>query len=284
MLIRVLPGVTFALLCVVFVLVSIVPASGAPTPPPGAMPSGMVMPTPAAPATSKSGGLTDAEIIKIATTPGLSFDETQWSEFNHRGAGLFVLVWGLTGLIAGLLWPKRTWVRFVPPIVLLGLAEFLILRNDPKTWPIGPIPFWISFRDASTFEHRVFVVLIIGLAIIELLRAADRLPSFAFKFAVPAVAVTACVLLLFHHHGGFETQQAMQHMNETSAAPDPSMQRMLSSMALVKQEHLVFVILGLGFAVSKLGADMGWIRGRLGQTLWAVFAILLGLYMFGYSE
>ena len=285
MLVRVLPGVAFALVCVVLALLSISPASAAPTPSPMAMPSGMVMPTPvAASPAPKPGGLSDADIIKIATTPGLSFDETQWSEFNHRGSGFFVLLWGLTGLIAGLQWPKRTWVRFVPPIMLFGLFEFLVLRNDPKAWPLGPIPFWISFRDPSAFEHRVFIALILVLAIVELLRAADRLPSFAYKFAVPAIAVTSIVLLLLHHHGGFETQQAMQNMSDPSAAADPSMQKMLSSMVLIKHEHLIFAIFGSGFAVSKLGADMGWIRGRLGQTLWAVFAILLGLYMFGYSE
>jgi hypothetical protein len=242
------------------------------------------MPTQAPPATSKPGGLSDADIIKIATTPGLSFDETQWSEFNHRGSGFFVLLWGLTGLIAGLQWPKRTWVRFVPPMMLFGLFEFLVLRNDPKAWPLGPIPFWISFRDPSAFEHRVFIALILVLAIVELLRAADRLPSFAYKFAVPAIAVTSIVLLLFHHHGGIETEQAMQSMNDPSAAADPSMKKMVASMALIRHEHLTFAILGIGFAISKLGADLGWIRGRLGQTLWAVFAILLGLYMFGYSE
>ena len=287
MLVRALSGAAPAFLCAVFacVVVSNAPAL-ATTPAPMVMPSGMTMgtPTPAPPLMARQGPLSEQDIIKIATTPGLSFDETQWSEFNHRVAGLFVFVWGLTGLIAGLLWPKKTWWRFVPPLVLLGLAEFLILRNDPKAWPIGPIPFWISFRDASTLEHRVFVLLIIALGVIELLRAGDRLPPFAFKFAVPAVALTASIMLLFHHHGGFEMQQAMQNASDPSMSSDPKMRSMLASMALVKSEHLVFAIAGFGFAASKLGADMGWIRGRLGQTLWAVFATLLGLYMFGYSE
>src|SRR5271169_4351923 len=63
---------------------------------------------------------------------------TQWSVFNHRGVGFFLFLWGLTALIVGLQWPRRTWFRFVPPVVLLGLIEFFILRNDPKAWPIGP--------------------------------------------------------------------------------------------------------------------------------------------------
>ena len=63
----------------------------------------------------------------------------QWSIFNHRGAGWFIFLWGLTALIAGLQWPKKTWWRFVPPMVLFGMVEFLFIRNDPEAWPTGPI-------------------------------------------------------------------------------------------------------------------------------------------------
>src|SRR5579864_5309327 len=52
---------------------------------------------------------------------------TDWSIFNHRGAGFFVLLWGLTAFIAGLQWPRKTWFNYVPPMALFGLAEFLIL-------------------------------------------------------------------------------------------------------------------------------------------------------------
>src|SRR5689334_10073878 len=63
------------------------------------------------------------------SAPASSGSDTEWSVFNHRGAGFFIVAWGLTALIAGL-WPRRTWLRFVPPLTLLGLVEFLLLRND----------------------------------------------------------------------------------------------------------------------------------------------------------
>src|SRR5262245_33631467 len=62
-----------------------------------------------------------------------------WSIFNHRGAGWFILVWGAAALVVGLQWPRRTWARFVPPLVLFAMVEFLFLRNDPEAWPTGPI-------------------------------------------------------------------------------------------------------------------------------------------------
>src|SRR5690242_5038025 len=40
------------------------------------------------------------------------FTGEEWSEFNHRGAGWFLFLWGLTALIAGLQWPRKTWWRY----------------------------------------------------------------------------------------------------------------------------------------------------------------------------
>lgn len=217
------------------------------------------------------------------SAPASPVSGTQWSEFNHRGAGMFVLLWGLTALIAGL-WPRSTWLRFVPPLMLLGLVEFLFLRNDPKTWPIGPIGWWVSFQDPAVFQHRVFVLLLLALAIVELLRAADRLPPLLRQFALPSLVVFAGILLLFHKHGGLEMQQMMRHASDPAIASSPAMKSMAASMNLVKHQHLWFSIYGFGLGAAKLLADTGLLRGRLGATLWSVFAIALGIYMTGYTE
>jgi copper resistance protein D len=209
---------------------------------------------------------------------------TDWSIFNHRGAGVFILLWGLTALIAGLQWPRRTWLRFVPPLMLLGLVEFLFLRNDPKAWPIGPYGFWMSFQDPSVLQHRIFVLLLLVLAIVELLRAADRLPRFWQVFAVPGLAVFGAVFLFFHKHGGIETQQMMQHVSDPAMASNPAMQSMIASMSMVKHEHLWISLVGFGFAASRLLADGGVLKGRLGATLWCLFAIAIGIYLIGYME
>ncbi len=216
--------------------------------------------------------------------PASPVSGTQWSVFNHRGAGFFILLWGLTALIAGLQWPRRTWVRFVPPLALLGLVEFLILRNDPKAWPIGPYGFWISFRDPSVVEHRVFVLLLFVIAIVELLRSADRLPWFLRVFAVPGLAVFGGVYLFFHHHGALATQHMMEHVSDPGMASSPVMKSMMVSMNLIKHEHLWISMIGFGFAAAKLLADGGVLKGRLGATLWTLFAIAIGIYLLGYAE
>ena len=222
--------------------------------------------------------------IQVVNSIHLPVPDEVWSEFNHRASGLFILLWGLTALIVGLQWPRKTWFRFVPPLVLLGLVEFLFLRIDPKVWPTGPIGFWESFQSPEVTQHRIFILLIFAIAIVELLRAADRLPSLARIYAIPALALFGAIFLFFHQHGGPGMQQAMQQMSDPSMAATPAMQRMSSSMSLIKNEHLWFSILGVGFAVTKLLGDAGRLPGRLGVTLWPIFAILLGLYMLGYSE
>ena len=205
-----------------------------------------------------------------------------WSEFNHKVSGVFVLLWGLSALIVGLLWPRRTWFSYVPPLALVGLAEFLFFRNDPKTWPAGPIGFWISFQDPAVVQHRIFVLLILGIALIELLRAADRLSPLMRQFALPAVVAFASVFLLFHQHGGLVMQQAMQQMSDAAMTPSPEAKSMMASMNLIKSEHLGFALFGFGLGAAKLLADIGLLKGRLGATLWPLFAIGLGIYMAGF--
>jgi putative copper resistance protein D len=215
------------------------------------------------------------------SAPARSESDKRWSEFNHRGAGWFIFLWGLTALIEGLRWPRRTWLRFVPPLTLLGLAEFLFLRNDPEAWPSGPIGFWASLRDPEVFQHRVFLLLIIVIAGVELLRAADRLPPLLQKLALPGLALFGGIYLFFHKHGGTE----MEHMmSDPGMASSPAMQSMMASMSLIKHEHLWFSTLGFGLAAARLLADTGRLKGRLGATLWSVFAIILGMYMMRYSQ
>jgi hypothetical protein len=208
----------------------------------------------------------------------------EWSIFNHRGAGWFLFLWGLTAFIAGVQWPRKTWHRFVPPLMLFGLVEFLFIRNDPEAWPTGSIGLWESLNDPEVFQHRIFVLLLFAMAIVELLRAGDRLsPSFA-KYALPSLAVAGGIYLFFHKHGGVEMEQMMQHTSYPAMASSPAMKSMLASMDLVKHEHMWFSISGFGLAVTKLLAETGRFKGRFGATLWTLFAIILGVYMMGYTE
>jgi len=86
-----------------------------------------------------------------------------WSEYNHHFAGFFVLAMGLFAVLqaGGARW-ARHW-----PLILLGLAVFLLIRNDPGSWPLGPQGFWEGFTYAEVLQHRVFVLLVVAFGIFE---------------------------------------------------------------------------------------------------------------------
>ncbi len=204
-------------------------------------------------------------------------DWTAWSTFNHRVAGIYIGLWGLTALIAGLQRPTGTWCRFAPPIVLLGLVQFLFFRNDPEAWPTGPWGFWASMQDPEDLQHRVFLLLLLLIAVVELLRAGDRLPMFFAKYSVALLAAVGAAFLIFHQHGG-----SMAGMSPTMTGTE--MQQMMASMNTVLQEHKWFSMLGFGVAGSRLLGDARILRGRWAGSLWTVFAIALGAYMTRYVE
>lgn len=203
-------------------------------------------------------------------------DETAWSTFNHRVAGCYIFLWGLTALIAGLQRPPGTWWRFAPPVVLLGLVQFLFFRNDPEAWPVGPMGFWASMKEPEDMQHRIFLLLLLLIAVVELLRAGDRLPAFFAKYSVALLATLGGAYLLFHQHGG--------SMAGMSAMGGAEMQQMMVSMNTVLQEHKWFSILGFGVAGTRLLGDARILKGRWAGSLWTVFAIALGAYMTRYVE
>jgi hypothetical protein len=204
-------------------------------------------------------------------------DDTVWSTFNHRIAGWYLALWGLTALIAGLQGPPGTWWRFAPGVVLLGLVQFLFFRNDPEAWPIGPQSFWASMH-GEDLQHRIFLILLLVIAVVELLRAGNRLPEFLAKYSIAILATAGGIYLFFHEHGG----AAMEHMSHST--DDPAMQQMMASMNTVIREHMWFSVLGFGLAGARLLGDAKVLKGRLGACLWTVFAIALGVYMAQYVE
>ncbi|HEV2380247.1 MAG TPA: hypothetical protein VG206_10685, partial [Terriglobia bacterium] len=157
-----------------------------------------------------------------------------------------------------------------------------LIRNDPEAWPVGPISFWASLHDPEDLQHRIFLLLVILMAVVELLRAVGSLPDLLAKYALPALGGFGAVYLFFHKHGGPQMAAMMDHAQ--AGMPQTGMQQMMSSMNLVRHEHLWFSLLGFGLVIAKLLADTGRLKGRWGAALWPVFAMLLGGYMIGYIE
>src|SRR5207245_8591317 len=103
-------------------------------------------------------------------------------------AGLFVLAMGLLAILhaAG----RARWARHWP-LIFLGLAVFLMIRDDPGAWPLGPLGFWESWAYPAVFQHRVFVLLVIVFAAFEWMVRAVRLSCRRAALVFPLLSAVA---------------------------------------------------------------------------------------------
>ena len=188
--------------------------------------------------------------------------EKAWSEYNHHWAGIVVATIGLLAILAqaaNISW-ARNW-----PLIFLGLALFLFLRSDPEVWPLGPNGFWITFADPEVLLHRIFVLLVIGLAVFEWRVQTGRVSSPRVPLIFPMLVAIAGALLLTHSH-------ALGNIKEE---------------VLAELSHIPLAILAVAAGWSR------WLELRLPPEnrvrnamarLWPVCILLIGVLLLNYRE
>ena len=137
-----------------------------------------------------------------------------WSEFNHNVAGLFVLTMGLLAIVHAT--GRAGWARHWP-LIFLGLAAFLAIRDDPGAWPLGPLGFWESWAYPAVLQHRVFVLLVIVFAIFEWMVRAGRLRTRQAALVFPLVCAVGGGFLLTHSHASLGLKE--EFLTEVTHAP-----------------------------------------------------------------
>ena len=139
--------------------------------------------------------------------------ERAWSEYNHHWAGLFVVTMGLLAML------ERVGVRAARhwPLVFLGLATFLFIRNDPRAWPLGPAGFWESLTLPDVLQHRTFVLLVVAFALFEWTVRTGRLAERPWAYVFPLLCAVGGGLLLTHSHAMFNLKD--EFLTEVSHAP-----------------------------------------------------------------
>jgi putative copper resistance protein D len=199
-----------------------------------------------------------SEIAARTNTPA----EKSWSEYNHHWAGIVVLAIGLLSFLAQARhfpW-ARNW-----PLIFLGLAAFLFLRSDPETWPLGPNGFWVTLQDPEVLLHRIFVVLVIALAIFEWRVQTGRVATERARLIFPALVAVASALLLTHSH-------SLGNIKEE---------------VLAELSHAPIAVLGIVAGWSR------WLELRLPSEnkmrdrlawLWPTCLVLIGLLLLNYRE
>lgn len=140
-------------------------------------------------------------------------EDRGWSEYNHHMAGLFVLGMGLLAILnrLGVGW-ARHW-----PLVFLAMAAFLLVRNDPGSWPLGPEGFWEGMAYAEVVQHRIFVLLVVGFGVFEWMVRTGRLRSPRCALVFPILCVVGGGLLLTHSHASLNLKA--EYLTEVTHAP-----------------------------------------------------------------
>jgi putative copper resistance protein D len=181
-----------------------------------------------------------------------------WSEYNHHVSGLFVLVMGALAIlhVSG----RAPWARHWP-LVLLGLAAFMLVRNDPGAWPLGPQGFWASMAEPTVLQHRVFVLLVVVFGIFEWRVRTGRISSPRSALVFPLLCAVGGGLLLTHSHASLN----------------------LKAEFLLEVSHAPLGVLGISIGWARwlelrLAAPDDRMPGRIWASALAVFGVLLLLY------
>ena len=103
------------------------------------------------------------------------------------------------------------------PLVFLGLATFLFIRNDPRAWPLGPAGFWESLTLPDVLQHRTFVFIVVAFGLFEWMVRTGRLAERPWGYVFPLLCAAGGGLLLTHSHAMFNLKD--EFLSEVTHAP-----------------------------------------------------------------
>lgn len=201
-------------------------------------------------------------------------EEYAWSEYNHHMAGLFVSAMGLLAVLERT--GRARWARHWP-LGFLGLAAFLFVRNDPRAWPLGPAGFWESMVLPDVLQHRLVVLVVVGLGVFEWLVRVGRLSRPGWRLVFPVLCAVGGALLLTHSHAMFNLKS--EFLAEVSHAPMGILAVFMGWGRWLELRLPEAHNLGPGGARSGPGEGQ-----RLAGWVWAVSMVLIGAILLFYRE
>jgi putative copper resistance protein D len=189
---------------------------------------------------------------------------TEWSDYNHNIAGIFLTAMGLVAMLSYV--RRFNWAQYWP-LGFIGLSIFLFFRSDAETWPLGPIGFWEStFGNGEVFQHRIATLLAFVLGYMEL-RARTNPNAQKLKYLFPVLCAFGGILLLTHAHAEFE----------------------LKSEFLIQSTHttmgLLAVIMASGrWLELRLATPQGYVEGRVAGFIAILAMFAIGNILMFYRE
>ena len=194
----------------------------------------------------------------------------RFSEFNHHFAGLFVLLVGLLAMLEPYLATRFRFMRYFWCALFWIPGVYLLILSDPESWPVGDQSLhYVLTQNMQVLQHKVFSLLLLGLGLVEYLRARNQLRAQWTIALFPAMAAAGAMLLLFH--------SSAVHAGGMDAAAHLAMQK-------IELQHIGFAAVGFGIALTKAIADTGRFQARLMRILFALLLVLLGGLLITYTE
>ncbi len=137
-----------------------------------------------------------------------SMAATEWSNYNHNIAGIFLTVMSFFAMLSYVRYPGFNNFKYWP-LGFVGLGIFLFFRSDAETWPLGPLGFWDStFNNGEVLQHRIATLLVFVLGIFELCARITKNPHSKLPYVFPLLAAFGGLMLLTHSHVGFQAKSA----------------------------------------------------------------------------
>ena len=187
--------------------------------------------------------------------------DVAWSEAHHHYAALVVVTAGFLALLA----QSRRLRPVVQhwPLLLLGLAAFLVVTADEEAWPLGKIGFFESLTIPQIAQHKLMIALIAVFAVSEWGVQAKKFKAAWPSYVFPLTILAAAAFLLTHYgHTGQKEE------------------------VLIQLSHAPIALLGVIVASAR------WVElrmpapaaARLAGVLWPIAMIAAGAFLLLYRE
>ena len=213
-------------------------------------------------ATGKPLPLPNANAVNIDGVPLTPrfINNTIESESNHHWMGLVVLAMGLFALLART--GKAPWAEYWP-LLLIGIAVFIVLFADTECWPVGWKSVGACFADPEVFQHRMAALVCVGFAVFELRVRRQKKENDPWAMVFPLMCALGGAVLLTHQH-------AISNVKENS---------------LVELSHVPMGVIAVFAGWAR------WLELRLPKEnraipswIWPMCFVLIGAGLLNYRE
>ncbi len=182
----------------------------------------------------------------------MSSQPDPFSLFNHHLAGVLVIILGaFTFLEESPFGRKHSWVKFLWPAPLILVALNVIFRGDSDlTWPIRLATI---MPDTEAVQHKIFALVALAIAFIELFRRTGRLTHPGWRYIFYGLMLGGGIALLFHtgqHTAKIHTQHLWMGTWCIGAGVTKFLADLRPAAAWLRLYALPTFILALGFQLA----------------------------------